>query len=273
MLASALRVLHGCVWPRCHDRFMPVVVTHHVRRCPVSSAHLDDLRRVVGRTHYPAMYAQPVPLFETITRARNVFSQLRRDKDGKQHGYFPSVGLGSNHRAATRGLPEEAPMKPLNKAVGVAGAVLGMVFASAVGATAARPEKDVILGGFTATDTDICGFPVVVTETSTATLLDFDQTHPKVLVHVRAQDTFKAHGVTLVGQPYRQNVRIVFSSDGDLLKAFITGLYMKVRLTDGSLFMAAGRLNLLTSTEDQFTLTPDNGVVRNQGAFCAALSG
>src|SRR5665811_1067223 len=57
---AALRVLHGRVRPRKHERLMSVVVADEVRRRPVPSPNLDDLGRLVGRTDNPAVHVQPV---------------------------------------------------------------------------------------------------------------------------------------------------------------------------------------------------------------------
>jgi hypothetical protein len=165
-------------------------------------------------------------------------------------------------------------MRTATRIGAIAAAVLSLLFASAAGAGASRPDKFTFEGGFSLPDTSICGFSVLVTETSSNVIIRHEgQAGTHVLAHATVQDSFSANGVTLVGEPYRQTISLDFSPSGDLEKAFTVGVYEKLRLPDGSLFIAAGRLDLLTSTQDQFILTPDNGVVRNQDAFCAALSG
>jgi hypothetical protein len=64
----------------------------------------------------------------------------------------------------------------------------------------------------------------------------------------------------------------VLWADGDLVKAHASGVLEKVRLPDGSTFMAAGRVDFLAATAD-FIVEPDSGVSKNLDAFCDALSG
>jgi hypothetical protein len=84
------------------------------------------------------------------------------------------------------------------------------------------------------------------------------------------QDTFTANGNTLVGEPYRGTATFKFV-DHELVEFTYVGVLEKVRLPDGSIFMAAGRIDLLLN-EATFVFNPDHGVARNQDAFCAALS-
>ena len=107
-------------------------------------------------------------------------------------------------------------------------------------------------------------------------MLFFDQTGDlaRIQAHITEQDTFSANGVTLVGEPYRYLARILFS-DGELVELISSGILEKVRLPDGSLFMAAGRVDVLAAIEAgvEFIVVPDSGVSKNLDAFCAALSG
>jgi hypothetical protein len=75
----------------------------------------------------------------------------------------------------------------------------------------------------------------------------------------------------LVGEPYRFNVEAVVSDD-EPVQVHATGVLEKVRLPDGSMFIAAGRVDVL-ATDVEIIIEPDSGVLRNQEAFCAALSG
>jgi len=89
-------------------------------------------------------------------------------------------------------------------------------------------------------------------------------------LHVVEQDTFSANGVTLVGDPYSFYISLTWV-DFEPVAYTLSGHLEKVRLPDGSIFMAAGRIDLL-ATEAELPLVPDHGVVKNQDAFCEALS-
>lgn len=74
----------------------------------------------------------------------------------------------------------------------------------------------------------------------------------------------------LVGDWYGYTATLTWA-DFEPVAFTATGVLEKVRLPDGSIFMGAGRIDLLASTVD-FPASPDHGVAKNQDAFCAALS-
>jgi hypothetical protein len=71
--------------------------------------------------------------------------------------------------------------------------------------------------------TDVCSFPI----------------------HVHAQDTISANGKTLVGDPYTFNIEILYDSNLNIMGFYLNGIAEKIPLPDGSLFISAGRMNLL----------------------------
>ncbi len=91
-------------------------------------------------------------------------------------------------------------------------------------------------------------------------------------MHVTERDRFSANGVTLRGDAYRTNTRVTFSSSGDVTGYFGAGVLEKVLLPDGRTFMGAGRVKVLAQPPG-FIVAPDTGVAKNQGDFCATLSG
>jgi hypothetical protein len=160
------------------------------------------------------------------------------------------------------------------KALGVVTATAALLCMSATGAAADRPTKTSFTDSFEFTNTSLCGFEIEVGvelsgfETS---FLDEAGGVVRTQIHITEQDTFSANGVTLVGKEYRLNVRVL-RVDGEVVEAVSSGVLEKVRLPDGSTFMAAGRTDLFAATVD-FVVEPDNGVSKNLDAFCDALSG
>jgi hypothetical protein len=160
----------------------------------------------------------------------------------------------------------------------ICGAVLAIAigtgaFASA--AAAAEPIVSYFPAEFTATLTDACSFPVTVDSTAQLKETDFvDQngSFTRILFQGVAQDTFSANGNTLLGEPYHLDVVFVFDSSGNVAHIYGQGIVEVVRLPDGSLFLAAGRVDFVAHGTPAFLLTPDVGALVNLGGFCAALA-
>jgi hypothetical protein len=53
---------------------------------------------------------------------------------------------------------------------------------------------------------------------------------------------------------------------------FVSGVAVKVRLPDSSLFIAAGRSDFMAHPGAQFIIVPDHGMAVNLDGFCAALA-
>jgi hypothetical protein len=159
---------------------------------------------------------------------------------------------------------------------------LGLVLAAATSAgvfasvaAADRPVVSHFTSTATATLTDACSFPVIVDSTADLTETDFvDQSGAltRVSFHGVEQDTFSANGHTLVGEPFHLDVVAVFDSNGNVTNIYGQGITEEVRLPDGSLFIAAGRVDFVAHGSPAFLLTPDVGATVNLDGFCAALS-
>ena len=163
------------------------------------------------------------------------------------------------------------------KALGVVTATAALLCVSATGAAADPPTKEDFDDTFGQTVTTLCDFPVEVESHFSGSRRFFtDEAGELVRLqeHVTAQDTFTANGVTLVGEEYHFSTQLLFSGD-EVVKAQVTGVLEKVRLPDGSTFIGAGRADILASIAAgvEFIVEPDSGVIKNQDAFCAALSG
>ena len=94
----------------------------------------------------------------------------------------------------------------------------------------------------------------------------------RIFVHATEQDIFSANGKSLTGIPYTYNVEVLFDSSGNVTHVYASGLVSKVVLPDGTLFVAAGRINVTAHPGAEFLLSPDVGTAGNVEGFCAALA-
>jgi hypothetical protein len=146
----------------------------------------------------------------------------------------------------------------------------------ALSALANRPTR-IPFTGLTQSSvlTDVCAFPINVNSTISGTEIDYvDQSGAltRIFVHQVEQDTFTANGKTLVGIPYTVNTEILFDSNGNVTHIFGSGLFEKIPLPDGSLFVSAGRADFTQHPGVSFLLSPYMGNSGNLAGFCAALS-
>jgi hypothetical protein len=121
--------------------------------------------------------------------------------------------------------------------------------------------------------TTLCAFPVTVDSTQEArATFFFDQSGTLVSAHAAGTetDTFSANGKTLVGTPYHLSVTENYDAAGNIISSFGNGVAERIRLPDGTLFLAAGRVDF-TAHPEGFVLTPDFGHSGDMSAFCAAL--
>jgi hypothetical protein len=147
------------------------------------------------------------------------------------------------------------------------------VFASA--AAADQPVISPYTFSGTSVLTDACPFPVTVDISSVGTETDFVDSSgavTRILLHFVEQDTFSANGKTLIGEPYTANAEFLFDSSGNLTHLFGQGVIEKVRLPDGTFFIAAGRVDFVARENPSFVVTPDVGAAVNLEGFCSALA-
>ena len=155
--------------------------------------------------------------------------------------------------------------------------ILAMLFsfANVSPALAAAPTKTEFSFTFSTVLTDVCSFPVNVDSTVSGTEIDFvngSGALTRIYNHVVEQDTFTANGKTLVGIPFTFNIQVLFDSNGNVTNLFANGLFEKIPLPDGSLFVSAGRADFENHPGVGFLLSPDKGNPGNVAGFCAALS-
>jgi hypothetical protein len=121
----------------------------------------------------------------------------------------------------------------------------------------------------------VCSFPINIDSTASGTEIDYFDAGgalTRVFIHRVEQDTFTANGKTLVGIPFAFNIEILFDSNGNVTSSFGNGLYEKIPLPDGSLFVSAGRADFAAHPGVGFLLSPDKGNPGNIAGFCAALA-
>jgi hypothetical protein len=160
----------------------------------------------------------------------------------------------------------------------VLAAALATAFAAAVFAPSAAADRPIVShfsASFTTTLTDACSFPITVDSTADLTETDFlDQAGALTRISFQGveQDAFSANENTLVGEPFHLDVVFLFDSSGNVTHIYGQGITEEVRLPDGRLFIAAGRLDFVAHGTPPFLLTPDVGATVNLAGFCAALS-
>jgi hypothetical protein len=145
----------------------------------------------------------------------------------------------------------------------------------ALPAAAAAPTKTSFSGTMSGVATDVCPFPITVDSTFSLTEMDFvdgSGALTRIYVHQLEQDTFTAHGKSLVGTEFTANYEMLFDSSGHTTHVYADGVVEKIRLPDGSLFISAGRLDFKAHPGAGYILSPDKGNPGNIAGFCAALA-
>ena len=141
-------------------------------------------------------------------------------------------------------------------------------------AAAAPPTHYPIAFPYSTVLTDVCSFPVNLNGIVNGTGIDyFDKSGAltRSSWQVEQQDTFTAYGKTLVGIPYHTSIEFLFDSSGNLTKMYGSGVFEKIPLPDGSLFVSAGRAEFVQRGA-VILLSPDKGNPGNLAGFCAALA-
>jgi hypothetical protein len=152
-------------------------------------------------------------------------------------------------------------------------AVGATVFAPVAGAV--QPIKSQITFSDTSPLTGVCPFDVTVESSVNLTLLQFfDQSGALTRWngHVVEQNTFTANGKSLTSLPHTFEFEALFDSSGAITHFFENGVLARVVLPDGSVFLAAGRVDFVPHGSPPFLFTPDAGTSGNVAGFCAALS-
>jgi len=130
---------------------------------------------------------------------------------------------------------------------------------------------------FPSTDplTGVCPFEVTVDSTVNLTLLDFvDKSGASTREngHVVEQNAFSANGKSLTSLPHTFEFEATLDSAGAFTHFIEHGVLARVPLPDGSVFLAAGRVDFVPHGSPSFLFTPDQGTSGNVVGFCAALS-
>ncbi len=123
--------------------------------------------------------------------------------------------------------------------------------------------------------TGVCSFDVGVHSTIAYTDIAYYNASgalTRIYDHMVEQDTFTANGKTLTGMPFAYNLETLYDNGGNVTHVYGDGVTEKVPLPDGSLFIAAGRLDFLAHPGASWVLSPDKGNPGNIAGFCAALA-
>jgi hypothetical protein len=166
-------------------------------------------------------------------------------------------------------------MRRVSPRIAIAAALVLSVAALAPAATAAPPVKSTFTFSDTNPLTGVCPFDVTVESDVTLTLLQFVDNSGALTRwngHVVEQDVFSANGRSLTSLPYTFAFQAVFDAGGGLVHFFEQGVLARVVLPDGSLLLAAGRVDFVPHGVPPFLFTPDAGTAGNVAGFCAALS-
>jgi hypothetical protein len=95
-----------------------------------------------------------------------------------------------------------------------------------------------------------CSFPITIDAQVDFVITDFVDTG-RVLarrqLHIHEHDVFTANRVSLTGAPFSFTLDFYFAPDGTLTKAKSIGVAETLRLPDGTLFIVAGYLDILTT--------------------------
>jgi hypothetical protein len=162
----------------------------------------------------------------------------------------------------------------MRRALGAAAAAALMVLMLAPAAIATPPERlslefeqtlDIEAG-------DLCSFPVTITieqEWQGINRYDADGNPIGYEFWVRGVDTLSAVR-TLVSEPYTYHVAGI-DADGPQMKATLAGVTEKIRLPDGTWYLAAGWFTYLDKDPFALYLNPDRGSMGDIEALCAAL--
>ncbi len=157
-------------------------------------------------------------------------------------------------------------------ALALALSALGVSTFAALAAQPAKYEFTIVVSDVL---TDVCSFPVGIESAFSGTGIDFFDASgalTRIFNHVVSQDKFTANGKELVGIPYTWNGKFLFDSSGNLTHFYVVGVFEKIPLPDGSLFVSAGVLDVVAHPGVMFFISPDMGNPGNVAGFCAALS-
>ena len=159
--------------------------------------------------------------------------------------------------------------------LGAVGAAIVCAAVVVQSAAAVPPTRDT--ASFAGTSTvlagEMCDFPIVVEATGARTRTTFFNSDGSIrgrAVHGVEQDTFLANGKSLVGDQYHWQGSNEFEN-GVIVSATLVGVFTRVHLPDGGVFVVAGTLDIFQPDTGFFTVDKGNSG-NNFDAFCAALS-
>jgi hypothetical protein len=122
----------------------------------------------------------------------------------------------------------------------------------------------------------LCSFPITVdvrAEFDVTNFFDSSGTLVRTQAHVHEQDVFSANGISFSGLPFSFTLEFYFAGDGSTAQATSVGVAEKISVPDGTVFIVAGYLDLLTTPPGtEFFISVTYGNPGNTAALCAALT-
>jgi len=142
-------------------------------------------------------------------------------------------------------------------------------------AVASQPVKTTFEGSRPETLSGVCSFDVAILAAARVTEIDYFDASGALTrssFHITEQDTFSANGKSITTIPFTFNVEILFDAAGTITHFYTSGVFAKLVLPSGTLFLSAGRADGVAHPGVDFLLSPDMGNPGDVAAFCAALS-
>src|SRR5204863_6694374 len=118
----------------------------------------------------------------------------------------------------------------------------------------------------------LCSFPIELDGTQSGTNTTFYDQNGVIterIVEAFEQDTFNANGKTLQGDPYPFSFFHDYV-DGVPVTSYGTGVFERVPLPEGSVYIVAGRVAFFTLPPAPIPFVDSGNSGNNLDAFCAA---
>ena len=117
---------------------------------------------------------------------------------------------------------------------------------------------------------DLCAFPVTISAHVVGSQTIVETGNGSIYrSHLVETDVFSANGNSVEGS-YPFEIQATFDQEGNIVKAFQTGVIVRIPLPNGETFQVSGRADNLNALTDYIS-APTHGVARNLDALCAYL--
>lgn len=118
---------------------------------------------------------------------------------------------------------------------------------------------------------DLCAFPVTISAHVVGSQTTVETGNGSIYrSHLVETDVFSANGNSVEGS-YPFETQATIDQEGNIVKAFQTGVIVRVPLPNGETFQVSGRADNLNALTDYIS-APTHGVTRNLDELCAYLA-